>query len=207
MRHEVSGRLVEVSRDGFHREHAVRQQREILLRQAEPAAEHAAQPVVQRLCETDAVARLGHLRAARQRMTRAIDVFGNEMRIGDRRFAFKIGTNRRDVRTGLARVDLSQYFVGTRLFRRRGFRQSRSVCFELQTLRFRDRGRKRLGLRVPGWFVRLFGRQGCCPDIRERGRGCVGCRCADARRLRRLFLGPGHGRNPGCCSGRLSSGG
>ncbi len=139
MRYEIASRLIEMGRDGFHREHAIRQQRQILLRQAQTAVEHAPQPVIQGLGESDAVPRLRHLRATGKRMTRAIDVFRDDVRLGNRCFAFEVCAHRRDVCAGLTRIDLPEDLVRRRLLGSRCFSESRCVSFDFRKLRFRGR--------------------------------------------------------------------
>ena len=113
MGHEIPRGFVEMSCDGFHREHAVRQQTQVLLCQTQPAAEHAPQPVIERLGNAGAVARLRHLRATREGMARAIDVLGENMGLRHPRLAFEIRPNGSDVGVCFARIDLAQYVVET----------------------------------------------------------------------------------------------
>ncbi len=75
---EVAGRLIEVASrptpsPTCSRPSSARSS----LRQPESAAEGAAQPVIERLGEADAVARLRHLRAARERVAGAVDLLGS----------------------------------------------------------------------------------------------------------------------------------
>ncbi len=111
MGHEIPRGFVEMSGNGLHRQHAVRQQSQVLLCQTQSAAEHAAQPVIERFGDASAMARLRHLRATRKGVTRAIDVFGEHMRLRQPRLAFEIGTDGRDMGVCFARIDLAQHVV------------------------------------------------------------------------------------------------
>ena len=73
VRQEEAGVLVEVAADVLHRGHAVAEQRRSSADEADAGVEGLAQPVIQRLGEPDAMARLGHLRAAGKRVAGAID--------------------------------------------------------------------------------------------------------------------------------------
>ena len=59
--HEVAGGLIEMRHDGLHGHHAIAEQPHVRIEQTQSAAEHAPQPVIQRLGQTDAMARLCHL--------------------------------------------------------------------------------------------------------------------------------------------------
>ncbi len=115
---EVARCLVEVRRDGLHREHAIGQQREILPRQSPAAAEHAPQPMIERLCESNSMPRLSHLGAAGESVAGPVDVFRDRVGLREGGFLGEVGANGCDVRAGLARVDLTQNFVRSILARR-----------------------------------------------------------------------------------------
>ncbi len=112
---EVTGRLIQVRRDRLHRGHAVREQGQILAPEPQPAAVGAAQPVIQRLRQTNPVAGLSHFRAARERVAGAIDVLGQRMRLRQLRLAREVTAHRSHVCGGLARVDIAQRVVRHRL--------------------------------------------------------------------------------------------
>jgi len=112
---EVTGRLIQVRRDRLHRGHAVREQGQILVPEPQPAAVGAAQPVIQRLRQTNPVAGLSHFRAARERVAGAIDVLGQRMWLRQLRLARQVTAHRSHMCGGLARVDIAQRVVRHRL--------------------------------------------------------------------------------------------
>ena len=71
--------------------------------QSQPAAKGAPQPVIERLGEADAVARLRHLRAAGKRVAGAVHLLGQGVRLGQLRLARQERAHRGHVRGGLAR--------------------------------------------------------------------------------------------------------
>ena len=109
---EVAGGLIEMRRDRLHRRPcSPRAASRSSLRQSEAAAEGAAQPVIERLGEADAVARLRHLRAARERVAGAVDLLGQRVRLGELRLARQIRAHGGHVGGGLARVDVAQRVI------------------------------------------------------------------------------------------------
>ncbi len=71
-------------------------------------AEGLAQPPIKRFCQTRAVACLGHLGAAAQRMAGAIDRFRQQMRTGvTARFNNEL-LHRDDMGISFAQIDLAQ---------------------------------------------------------------------------------------------------
>ena len=171
---EVAGRLIQMRGDRLHRAHAVGEQRDITALESNAAAECAAQPPVEGFGEADAVARLRHLRAARERVAGAVDLFGQRMRFGLLRFAREIRAHRCYVGRGLPRVDIAQRVV-------------------LAGLRA---GRDGIGEGSRGWRGALLRRRGGGPAA---GEGRAGERCAGERCGTLLPVGR-CGRAPGCRS-------
>ncbi len=123
---EVAGGFIQVRGHRLHRRHAVPEEPRSSSVKSHAAAEAVAQPVIERLGEADAVARLRHLGAARERMTGAIDLLGQRVRAGQLRLARQVRAHGGDVRGGLACVDVAQ-----RVIRDLGFgwrRRTRSGC-------------------------------------------------------------------------------
>ena len=109
-----TGLLVEIAADDCNGGHAVGEQGQVAGAKADATVEGLAQPVVQRFGQTDSVPRLGHFRAARQRMAGAIDGFGNDMRWRERADLRQPCAHGGDMTVGFARVDVAQRGVGVR---------------------------------------------------------------------------------------------
>ena len=188
---EITGRLVQMHRHRFHRDHAVGKQDQVLVPYAQAAVECPAQPVIERLGEANALAGLRHLGAARERVTGAIDLLRKQVRLRKRRLALQVRANRRDVRTRLARIDLAQNIVraglvaGIRDLFRSGSLQRGLTLPRTEILHGRRRldGRHRsacAGGRLGGFLLGLLDRRGA-----GGGRLAPGCQRVGARRDRR----------------------
>ena len=110
---EIDGVLIEVVRHCSHRGHAIGEQQQVRIVEADATIERLAQPVIERLGQPRAVARLGHPGTSRERVAGAIDLFGEHVRCRVRLFAGQPGTHRQHVAGGLARVDLAQGRIAT----------------------------------------------------------------------------------------------
>ena len=93
--------------DCFHRHHAVAEQQQIGIVQADAAIEGLAQPVVHRIGQADAMTRLGHGRAANQRVAGPIDLFRQHVRPTHAPLARHPRTHDADVTGSLAGIDLA----------------------------------------------------------------------------------------------------
>ena len=99
--------------------HAVGQQLEVLASQPEAAVEGLAQPVIERLGQADAVARLGHPRTARQRVAGAIDLLGDACGALRMRSASTKRARWAMWTCGLAAVDVAQLQIAAGFLLRR----------------------------------------------------------------------------------------
>ena len=90
VRLEETGRLIEMRGHRLHGVHAVGEQIEIGGFETHATVEGLAHPVFERRGEADAVARLGHARAARKRVAGAIGLFADDVRRAARAFAFDV---------------------------------------------------------------------------------------------------------------------
>ena len=86
--------------------------------EADAAVEGLAHPVFERRGETDAMARLGHARAAGQRVAGAIGLFAHDVRRGLRALDVHVAQHRGDVDLRFAAVDVAQLHVGARILPR-----------------------------------------------------------------------------------------
>ena len=109
--------------------------------------------------------RLGHVGAAVERVTGAIDLLRQHVRRGGARFALQIKTYRRDVRARLARVDVGEHIVHSgygRLHRRgRRDRCRRRRPFRGPALYYGGEVRRRLLFRDSGGHVHGLIRRQC----------------------------------------------
>ena len=139
MGQEKAGVLIQMAADALHGRHAIAQQGQVLVQQAHATVEGLAQPVIQRLRQADALARLGHSRAAGQRMAGAIHRLRQGMRGRLTGSPRQIVAYSGHMAVCFAGIDVTQHGIGFRI------RCSLGTDLRLRgELRFRLRLRLRL---------------------------------------------------------------
>ena len=104
--------LVQVPADALHLGHALGQQLQVLLGQADTGFIGLAQPAIERLRQTHAMPGLGHTRTAQQGMAGAIHGFGQNVGRGRSLGTQQVIAHDCDVTVRLARIDVAQRQVG-----------------------------------------------------------------------------------------------